>query len=184
MTTLAVVVTIDPEGQVPDQLLGAVQGHSIVIEAHLVFKGGEKALHHCVVPAAALGRHAAADLVVFQQLPVGRRPVLAPLVCVDQELIGCDLAVPQSPVEGLQHQCGLHGGAHGPADHTAAVQVDPDGQVPPAVAGADVGDVTGPAAVGSCWAELLLQQVFNHSSSLGAAVSAWPEPATGLGLEC
>ena len=43
MTALAVVVTIDPEGQVPDQLLGAVQSHSIVIEAHLVFKGGEKA---------------------------------------------------------------------------------------------------------------------------------------------
>ena len=35
---------------------------------------------------------------------------------MDQELIGLNLPVPQSPVEGLQHQRGLHGGAHGPAD--------------------------------------------------------------------
>jgi len=76
VTTLAVVVTVDPEGQVPDQLLGAVQDLGIVIEAQFVFEGGEKALHHGVVPAAALGRHAAADLVVFQQMPVGRCPVL------------------------------------------------------------------------------------------------------------
>jgi hypothetical protein len=40
-----------------------------------VFEGGEEALHHRVVPAA-LGRHAAADLTAFQQLPVGRYPVL------------------------------------------------------------------------------------------------------------
>jgi len=126
VTTLAVVVTVDPKGQVPDQPLGAVQDLGIVIECQFVFEGGEKALHYGVVPAAALGRHAASDLVVFQQLPVGRCPVLAPLVRVDQKLIGFDLAVSQSPVQGLQHQGGLHGGAHGPADHTAAVQVDPD----------------------------------------------------------
>lgn len=183
MTTLAVVVTVDPEGQVPDQLLGAVQDLGIVIEAQFVFKGGEEALHHRVVPAAAFGRHAAADLVVFQQLPVGRCPVLAPLVRVNQELIGCDLAVPQSPVEGFQYQRGLHGGAHGPADHAAAVQVDPDRQVPPARCGVDVSDVTGPAAVGCCWAELLLQQVLRDSGSRTGAVAARSEPAPGLGLE-
>ena len=183
MTTLAVVVTVDPEGQVPDQLLGAVQDLGIVIEAQFVFEGGEEALHHGVVPAAALGRHAAGNLAAFQQLPVRRCPVLAPLVRVDQELIGFDLAVPQSPVEGLQHQRGLHGGAHGPADHAAAVQVDPYRQVSPACCGADVGDVTGPAAVGSCWAELLLQQVLCDSGCLAAGGAAWPEPAAGFGLE-
>jgi len=89
---------------------------------------------------------------------VGRCPVLAPLIGVDQELVGFDLAVPQGPVQGLQHQRGLHRGAHGPADHAAAVKVDPDRQVSPACCGADVGDITGPTAVGGCWAELLLQR--------------------------
>ena len=90
-----------------------------------MFEGGEKALHHGVVPATALGRHAAADLVCRQQLPVGGRPVLAPLVRMNQQLIGFDLTVSQGPVESLQHQRGFHGGAHGPADYTSAVQIDP-----------------------------------------------------------
>ncbi len=77
-----------------------------------MYESGKKALHHGVVQAAALGRHAAADLVALQQLPVGRGAVLAALTGVDQKLIEFDLAVPQGPVQGLQHQ----GGAHGPAD--------------------------------------------------------------------
>ena len=46
-------------------------------------------------------------------------------------MVGFDLAVPQSPVEDLQHLCGFHRASDG-------------------------GDVTGPAAVGFCWSELLL----------------------------
>jgi hypothetical protein len=38
--TLAAVVTVDTLGQFPDQVLGAVQGLGIVIEAQLVFEGG------------------------------------------------------------------------------------------------------------------------------------------------
>jgi hypothetical protein len=55
---LTVLVTIDPEGQLPDQLLGAVQDLGIVIEAQFAFEDGEKALHHEVVPAASLGQTA------------------------------------------------------------------------------------------------------------------------------
>jgi len=67
--------------------LRAVPGLCIVIEVQFVFEGGAEALHPCVVPAPALGRHAAADLV-------------AALIGVDQELLGFDLAVPQGPVGG------------------------------------------------------------------------------------
>ncbi len=102
---------------------------------------------------------------------------------MDQELIRFDLAVPQRPVEGLQHQRGLHGRAHGPTDHPPAVQVDKDSQVPPASRGADVGDVTGPAAIGGCWVEVLLQQVLSHTRGLASTGSAGSEPAAGLGLE-
>ena len=90
MTALAVVVTIDPEGQLPDQLLRAFQGLCIVIKVQFVLllrslrlEGGEKALHHRVISATALGRHAAADLVALPQLPVGYGPILATLIGVD-----------------------------------------------------------------------------------------------------
>lgn len=55
---LTVLATVDPEGQVTDQLLGAVQDHDIVIAAQFAFEDGEKALHHEVVPAASLGQTA------------------------------------------------------------------------------------------------------------------------------
>ncbi|MCF8140857.1 MAG: hypothetical protein K9J75_07120, partial [Cyanobium usitatum Tobar12.5m-G36] len=37
-----------------------------------------------VIPAASLGRHAAADLVVLKQLPVCRRHVVAAWIGMDQ----------------------------------------------------------------------------------------------------
>jgi hypothetical protein len=55
LTTLSVAVAIDPERQFSDQLLGAEQGFGVIIEPQFMFDGGEKALYHCVVPAAALG---------------------------------------------------------------------------------------------------------------------------------
>jgi hypothetical protein len=92
-----------------------------------MFKGGEVELcHSIIVTAAALGRHSAGDLSSFHHLPVGRCPLLAPLIGVDQELARFDLTVPQNPVEGLKHQGGLYGGANGPTDHAEDVQVDSD----------------------------------------------------------
>jgi hypothetical protein len=46
------------------------QSFSIVIEVQFKFEGGKKALLNCVVPAAALGGHAAADLMLLEQLAV------------------------------------------------------------------------------------------------------------------
>jgi hypothetical protein len=151
-----------------------------------VFEGGEEALHHRVVPAAALGRHAATDLMGHQAPPVGRSPVLGSLVRMDQKSIRLNLPVTQSPVQVLQHQRGLHGGAHGPSDDAAAVQVDPDGQVLSTRCGAVVGGIIEPAEVGGCWSGFLLQQIFRDSGGLVCAVArvlARPEPASGLGLE-
>jgi hypothetical protein len=116
VTTVAIVVNIDPEGLVPYQPLGAVDDLGIVIEAQFVFEGGEEALLKCVVQAAALGRHAAGDLALFQQLPVRRCTVMTPLVRINQELKRFNLAVPQSPDESFKHQRGLHDDAHGTAD--------------------------------------------------------------------
>lgn len=61
---LTVVVTIDPEGQVPNQLLGAAQYFGTVIEVQFAFEGGEEALHHLVFPATAGKLRAALILLI------------------------------------------------------------------------------------------------------------------------
>ena len=71
----------------------------------------------------------------------------------------------------------------GPADHTPAVEVDPDRQITPTRTRADVGDVTGPATVGSKGRKVLPQEVLGDTCGPGAAVAAGSEPSPGLGLE-
>jgi hypothetical protein len=76
VTALTVVVTVDPESQLPLELLERLQNRSIGIDVKHVFKGGEEALHHGVISESSLAGHAAADLSVLQQLPVRRGAVL------------------------------------------------------------------------------------------------------------
>ncbi len=102
----------------------------------------------------------------LQQLQVGIGPILAALIGVNHQLIGFDLSVAKGPVERLQHQYGLHRGAHRPIHNPPAVEIDPlscvhlsvrHRQIAPATFGADGGHVTGPAAVGSWGCNVLLQ---------------------------
>lgn len=65
MTTLAVAAAVDPESQVPDEPLGAGQGHGIVIEAHLVFEG-------CLRDDTLAGLNAVTDLALNHRLEQGR----------------------------------------------------------------------------------------------------------------
>lgn len=104
-------------------MLGCNQDLSIVIEVQLQLEGGEKALHHRVVPAAALGGHAAGDLVLGEQFAVVVGPVLAALIRVDEQLFWLHPAVAEGPVERLDHQGGIHPLIQLPADNTAAVEV-------------------------------------------------------------
>ena len=147
----------------------------MVIEIEFQFQGGEEALHHSVVPAAALGGHAADDLALPQQVAVVGGPVLAALIRVQEQLLRFHLPVAQGPVEGLDHQGGIHPLIQRPADDTAAEQIDPDGEVPPARCGADVGEVAGPAAVGGRGLEVLLQQVLHDPSGSPSGPGAGPE---------
>jgi hypothetical protein len=55
VTPFAVVVTLDPKGQVTLQLLRREQDIGVIVEAQFVLEGGEEAFHHRVVSAAALG---------------------------------------------------------------------------------------------------------------------------------
>ena len=67
-----------------------------------------------------------------QHLPVIAGPVLAALIGVDQQLIGRHLAMTERAVEGFDRQGGIHPLIQRPTDDTAAEQVDPHSEVPPA----------------------------------------------------
>ena len=183
MTTLAVVIALDPEGQITLQLLGSDQNFPIVIEVQLEFDGGEEAFHHGVIPAATLGGHAADDLVALQKQAVVSSSVLAALIRVDQQLVRLNPAVTEGPVEGLNHQGGVHGPLQLPADDTPTEQIDPHRQVSPAAGGADVCDVAGPAAVRRRGLKVLQQQVLRHPAGAAAALTAGPERPAGSALE-
>ena len=103
MTTFTVVVILNPERQIAQYLLGCEQHSPIVIEVQFKLEGGEETLHRGVVPAAALGGHAAGDLVLPQQVPVVGGPVLTALIPVEEQLLLRHLSVAEGPVEGLDH---------------------------------------------------------------------------------
>jgi len=55
----------------------------------------------------------------------------------------------EGTAEGLDHQGSVHALIQLPAHHATAEQIDPDSEIPPAGAGADVRDAASPATVES-----------------------------------
>ena len=70
--------------------------------------------------------------------------------------------------QGIRDWAGLHVGLHAPAHHLAAEQVDHRGQVQPALAGGDVGDVAGPGPVGRVHREITVEQVGRNGQGMFA----------------
>lgn len=64
---LVIVITLDPEGKIALRMPGFDQNFPIVIEVQLQLECGEETLHHPIVPVAALGGHAADDLLRRRQ---------------------------------------------------------------------------------------------------------------------
>jgi hypothetical protein len=116
------LLPLNPEGQITLQLLGINQRFSIIIEVQFQFQGGEKSLHHRVVPATAFGGHAADEFLLLEQLPLDVGPILATMIGVDQQVIGTHLAMTEGEVKGLDHQGCIHLLIQRPSDDVAAEQ--------------------------------------------------------------
>jgi hypothetical protein len=69
------------------------------------------------------------------------------------------LAAPEGHLEGVDDQVGPAVGPEGPAQHTAAVGVDDEGAVEPALAGAVLGDVRHPEPVRAVDGEVPLDEI-------------------------
>ena len=72
--------------------------------------------------------------------------------------------------QGVDDQVGVGRVGHGPADHSAAVEVDDAGEVEPALLGAELGHVGRPELIGSSCSEVPLDQVGcrGHVGTTGA----------------
>jgi hypothetical protein len=73
----------------------------------------------------------------------------------------------QRHLESIGGQLGPEMVSHGPADNLAAVRVEDDRQVQPALPGADVGDIAEPLLVGSRRDELPLHQILKLDLLVG-----------------
>src|ERR1700732_3485003 len=73
--------------------------------------------------------------------------------------------------------------SHRPADHLAAVRVEDDRQVQPALPRADIRDIGEPCLVGSRGGELALHQIFDPDLLVGHRCPSeapwWPTDQTG-----
>ena len=96
---------------------------------HFGLEGFEKALDSCVVIAVALSAHALPDSGCLNP----REGTLSGHVqCADRQVL-------------------LHPVTDDPTDYPTGMQVQDDGQIDPAFARPDIGDVTGPFLVGLGW---------------------------------
>ena len=77
MSSLSVVVALDPVGTFPLKLPWGEKIRAVAIKIILQLVGGEEALHHRIVPAIALAGHAAFDLLLLQQALVFAGCILA-----------------------------------------------------------------------------------------------------------
>ena len=79
-------------------------------------------------------------------------------------------------VEGVDDQRGGHVGGHGIADDPPGPDIEHDGEVQPAPAGGDAGDVAGPHPIRPAGAEPPAHQVLRRRSGAGRALEAGLAP--------
>src|SRR2546423_5382793 len=96
-----------------------------------------------------------------------------------EDRAGLDVAVPDGHGEGVDDQAGAQVVGGLPADHHAGGQVDDGGQVQPALAGLEVGDVTDQPGARPGGGEVPADQVRAFPSAAGRA--AWCACTRGAG---
>ena len=147
MEALAVIKDFDV---VEESALGLGEvGEGFAFEVQFTFEGGPEAFHGGVVVAATGPAHAGSKAIGEELLLVGGAGVLAAAIgVVEQAGFGAPSLLGVS--QGLKGQRSLQMILKLPADNLAAEQIHESGQVKPALAGPEVGDIGDPDLVGGC----------------------------------
>ena len=115
----------------------------VALVDELGFQCAEKALHRGIVPAIRLAAHRLGDGGRPQDLAVIASGVLAAAIGVMNETRPWTAPL-DCHGQGGDGEFGAHMLAHRPADDFSGEQIEDHGQVEPALAGRDVGDVRQP----------------------------------------
>jgi len=138
---------------------GRAAGGEILQVDALALEAGEEVFGDGVVAGVAFAGHALADSIALQGLTVGGGGVLDAAVGVEDESRRRFLPAHRHG-ERREGQLGVDAVPESVADHLFVTKVLDDGEVEPALAGGDVGDVTGPGLVGQRESEIAAQQVW------------------------
>ena len=138
----------------------APRGIAIAVFAvvdQLGFQSAEEAFRWRIVPAIRLAAHRLGDGGGLQDVAILARGVLAAAIGMMDE--ACSRAAPlDCHDERGDGEFGTHVLAHGPANHLAGEQVEDRGQVEPALAGRNVGDIRQLDLIGPVRDQILLEQ--------------------------
>jgi hypothetical protein len=126
---------------------------------HFSLEGFEKALNCGVVITIALAAHGCCQTMFSQDFLIVMGTVLAAAIRVMNTAFWWP-AQRNGHVQGTDREIFLHPVADGPTYHPAGMQVEDDGQINPALARPDIGDVAGPFLVGLARSEILLQEIW------------------------
>jgi len=123
----------------------------------LLFQAAEEGFGDGIVPAVAFPAHTRLEAIRPTESPPGVAAVLGSLIGMNQR------AARSSPADRHQHrveyELAMNGRAGSPAYDQSREQIHDDGEVEPALPGADVGDIRHPCRVGPRGGELSLQQI-------------------------
>src|SRR4051794_28958998 len=149
---------VEPVDIAANSLVGLLAGVEDGPPDELGFQGLEERLDHGVVIAIPLAGHRDQDGVLVELGLIIDRAILAAAIGVmDQPCFRT--AHGQGFAQSGKSQVAMQPVAGCPANHPSCEQVDNDGEVEPAFAGPDIGNVGAPLFVGPCGGEVLIEQV-------------------------
>src|SRR4051794_22687270 len=149
---------VEPVDIAANSLVGLLAGVEDGPPDELGFQGLEERLDHGVVVAIPLAGHRDQDAVLCELGLIIDRAILAAAIRMMHQPC-CRTAHCEGFAQSGKSQLAMQPVACCPADHPSCEQVDNDGEVQPAFAGPDIGDVYAPLLVGRGCGKVLIEQV-------------------------
>ncbi len=180
--TVEALAVVEGFDVVKEGLPGLLPGGEAGAVNQFEFKGAPKGFHGGIVVAIGRAAHGGHGLRPRDGLAKFQTGVLDPAIGV-KEQAWCRLAMAQGHVPSGLDQGGVNVLAHGPADDAAAVEVQQSGQIEPAFAGVNVGDVGDPGLIGPGGGRGLGQQIGRDGVGVPAVGGFDSEPGLWAAAE-
>ncbi len=123
-------------------------------------EAGKEGLRNGIVPTVAPSTHAGLEAVLLAEATPVVTAVLTSLIRVN------DCSVRSTALDShhhsIQHEPPVYGRSRRPPDNLTREQIHDDGQVQPALPGADIGNICGPDPVWLLDVELPLYEIWNE----------------------